>query len=184
MVSMVSQVALAEAGLVLIILFRSVGRGFCRWGDACRFLHDSSGSSGTPRNSNNSTTHRTTQGTLPMHAGSQYGQSRPTAPPGFQSGQQSAQQAFSLQQQALFSCTVQASTPANGQATLLPQAFNTMILRDPTYANWNMDTGTSSHLNSNATNLSTLFNSCMYPSVLVGDGKSIPVTNTLTDLFT
>ncbi|GKE24095.1 hypothetical protein Tco_1435607 [Tanacetum coccineum] len=41
-----------------------------------------------------------------------------------------------------------------------------------------MDTGASSHLNSNATNLSTLFNSCMYPSVLVGDGKSIPVTNT------
>ncbi|GKB57067.1 ribonuclease H-like domain-containing protein [Tanacetum coccineum] len=40
-------------------------------GDACRFLHDSSRSSGTPRNSNNSTTHRTTQGTLPMHVGSQ-----------------------------------------------------------------------------------------------------------------
>ncbi|GJR82600.1 ribonuclease H-like domain-containing protein [Tanacetum coccineum] len=88
------------------------------------------------------------------------------------------QQAFSPQQQALLSGTVQGSTPANGQATLLPQAFNTMTLRDPTDANWNMDTGASSHLNSNATNLSTLFNSCMYPSVLVGDGKSIPVTNT------
>ncbi|GJW84336.1 ribonuclease H-like domain-containing protein [Tanacetum coccineum] len=105
------------------------------------------------------------------------GQSRPTAPPGFQSGQQPTQQAFSPQQQALLSGTVQGSTPANGQATLLPQAFNTMTLRDPTDANWNMDTGASSHLNSNATNLSTLFNSCMYPSVLVGDGKSIPVTN-------
>ncbi|GJV08481.1 ribonuclease H-like domain-containing protein, partial [Tanacetum coccineum] len=188
---------------------RNFGRGFCRWGNACRFLHDSSRSSGTPRNSNNSITHRTTQGTLPMHAGSQSGglnvsqqqqllqllqaqqtmlaqfgfnglsgQSRPTAPPGFQSGQQPAQQAFSPQQQALLSGTVQGSTPANGQATLLPQAFNTMTLRDPTDANWNMDTGASSHLNSNATNLSTLFNSCMYPSVLVGDGKSIPVTNT------
>ncbi|GJZ96554.1 ribonuclease H-like domain-containing protein [Tanacetum coccineum] len=188
---------------------RNFGRGFCRWGDACRFLHDSSRSSGTPRNSNNSTTHRTTQGTLPMHAGSQSGglnvsqqqqllqllqaqqtmlaqfgfnglsgQSRPTAPPGFQSGQQPAQQAFSPQQQALLSGTVQGSTLANGQATLLPQAFNTMTLRDPTDANWNIDTGASSYLNSNATNLSTLFNSCMYPSVLVGDGKSIPVTNT------
>ncbi|GJW27198.1 ribonuclease H-like domain-containing protein [Tanacetum coccineum] len=52
---------------------RNFRRGFCRWGDACRFLHDSSRSSGTPRNSNNSTTHRTTQGTLPMHAGSQSG---------------------------------------------------------------------------------------------------------------
>ncbi|GKB62154.1 ribonuclease H-like domain-containing protein [Tanacetum coccineum] len=58
---------------------RNFGRGFCCWGDACRFLHDSSRSSG--------------------------------------------------------------STPANGQATLLPQAFNTMTLRDPTDANWNMDTG-------------------------------------------
>ncbi|GJX49866.1 hybrid signal transduction histidine kinase M [Tanacetum coccineum] len=136
---------------------RNFGRGFCRWGDACRFLHDSSRSSGTPRNSNNSTTHRTTQGTLPMHVGSQSGglnvsqqqqllqllqaqqtmlaqfgfnglsgQSRPTAPLGFQSGQQPAQQAFSPQQQALLSGTVQGSTLANGQALLfVPQAFNT-----------------------------------------------------------
>ncbi|GJW92545.1 hybrid signal transduction histidine kinase M [Tanacetum coccineum] len=52
---------------------RNFGSGFCRWGDACHFLHDSSRSSGTPRNSNNSTTHRTTQGTLPMHVGSQSG---------------------------------------------------------------------------------------------------------------
>ncbi|GJR64415.1 hypothetical protein Tco_0010480 [Tanacetum coccineum] len=101
-----------------------------------------------------------------------------STPPGFQSGQQPAQQTFSPQQQALLLGIVQGSTPANGQATLLPQAFNTMTLQDPTDANWNMDTGASSHLNSNATNLSTLFNSCMYPSVLVGDGKSIPVTNT------
>ncbi|GJR80312.1 hypothetical protein Tco_0151097, partial [Tanacetum coccineum] len=43
------------------------------------------------------------------------------------------------------------STPANGQATFLPQAFNTMTLRDPTDANWNMDTGAWSHLLSNAT---------------------------------
>ncbi|GJX24324.1 ribonuclease H-like domain-containing protein [Tanacetum coccineum] len=41
-----------------------------------------------------------------------------------------------------------------------------------------MDTGASSHLNSNVNNLSTIFNSCLYPSVRVGDGKTIPVTNT------
>ncbi|GJZ12041.1 ribonuclease H-like domain-containing protein [Tanacetum coccineum] len=41
-----------------------------------------------------------------------------------------------------------------------------------------MDTGASSHLNSSVNNLSTIFNSRIYPSVLVGDGKSIPVTNT------
>ncbi|GJS57352.1 hypothetical protein Tco_0652136 [Tanacetum coccineum] len=41
-----------------------------------------------------------------------------------------------------------------------------------------MDTGASSHLNSSVNNLSTIFNSRIYQSVLVGDGKSIPVTNT------
>ncbi|GJV48324.1 ribonuclease H-like domain-containing protein [Tanacetum coccineum] len=40
-----------------------------------------------------------------------------------------------------------------------------------------MDTGASSHLNFNASNLSTIFYKCLFPSVHVGDGKSIPVTN-------
>ncbi|GJY07283.1 hybrid signal transduction histidine kinase M [Tanacetum coccineum] len=39
--------------------------------------------------------------------------------------------------------------------TTLPSAFSTMTLQDPT---WNMDTGASSHLNSNSSNLSTIFN--------------------------
>ncbi|GJT02373.1 ribonuclease H-like domain-containing protein [Tanacetum coccineum] len=43
---------------------------------------------------------------------------------------------------------------------------------------WNMDTGASSHLNSHTSNLNNVFNKCLYPSVCVGDGKSIPVTNT------
>ncbi|GJX66895.1 hybrid signal transduction histidine kinase M [Tanacetum coccineum] len=63
----------------------------------------------------------------------------------------------------------------SSQATSLPSAFSTMTLYDPT---WNMDTGETSHLNSNAHNLSTLFNSRLYPSIHVGDGNSIPVTNT------
>nr|GEU47429.1 hybrid signal transduction histidine kinase M [Tanacetum cinerariifolium] len=54
---------------------------------------------------------------------------------------------------------------------------NTSI-EEPADLNWNMDTGASSHLNSSTSNLSTIFNSCMYPSVLVGDEKSIHVTNT------
>ncbi|GKA45187.1 ribonuclease H-like domain-containing protein [Tanacetum coccineum] len=41
-----------------------------------------------------------------------------------------------------------------------------------------MDTGASSHLNSNVNNLRTVFNSCLYLSIRVGDGKTIPVTNT------
>ncbi|GKB86565.1 ribonuclease H-like domain-containing protein [Tanacetum coccineum] len=47
--------------------------------------------------------------------------------------------------------------------------------KDPS---WNMDTSASSHLNSSASNLSTIFNQRLFPSVHVGDGASIPVTNT------
>nr|GEW73571.1 ribonuclease H-like domain-containing protein [Tanacetum cinerariifolium] len=41
-----------------------------------------------------------------------------------------------------------------------------------------LSVGASSHLNNSVTNLSEVFNLCMYPSVSVGDGHSIPVTNT------
>ncbi|GKD06836.1 hypothetical protein Tco_1181810 [Tanacetum coccineum] len=58
---------------------------------------------------------------------------------------------------------------------VLPSAFSTMANRDPI---WNMDTGASSHLNSHTSNLNTVYNKCLYPSVCVGDGKSKPVTNT------
>ncbi|GKD76194.1 hybrid signal transduction histidine kinase M [Tanacetum coccineum] len=61
------------------------------------------------------------------------------------------------------------------QPTSLPNAFSTMSLQDPT---WNMDTSATSHLNSNARNLSTLFNKRLFSSIHVGDGNSIPVTNT------
>nr|GEU31609.1 ribonuclease H-like domain-containing protein [Tanacetum cinerariifolium] len=66
----------------------------------------------------------------------------------------------------------------SGQATLLPQAFNAKTLHDPTTSAWNMDTGVSSHLNNFVTSLSTILNSCMYSTVSVGDGHSIPFTNT------
>ncbi|GJY81981.1 ribonuclease H-like domain-containing protein [Tanacetum coccineum] len=57
----------------------------------------------------------------------------------------------------------------------LPSAFSTMPLQDPT---WHMDIDASSHLNFNASNLSTIFDKHLFPSVHIGDGKSIPVTNT------
>nr|GEX57404.1 ribonuclease H-like domain-containing protein [Tanacetum cinerariifolium] len=41
-----------------------------------------------------------------------------------------------------------------------------------------MDTGVSSHVNDSVTSLSDVFNTCIYPSVSVGDGHTIPVTNT------
>ncbi|GJX12066.1 hypothetical protein Tco_0201925 [Tanacetum coccineum] len=59
--------------------------------------------------------------------------------------------------------------------TTLPSAFRIMLLQDPT---WHMDTCASSHLIFKASNLSTIFYKRLFPSVHVGDGKSIPVTNT------
>ncbi|GJV62128.1 ribonuclease H-like domain-containing protein [Tanacetum coccineum] len=97
------------------------------------------------------------------------------------SAQQLMTHGLTPNQQALFTYAVQntGNTSSNiGQEMVLPIAFNTMTLQDPANANWHMDTGASSHLNSCAHNLSTIFNSRMYPSVLVGDWKSIPVTNT------
>ncbi|GKB84888.1 ribonuclease H-like domain-containing protein [Tanacetum coccineum] len=61
------------------------------------------------------------------------------------------------------------------QHTTLPSAFSIIQSQAPT---WHMDTGASSHLNFNASNLSTIFDKRLFPSVHVGDGKSIPVTNT------
>ncbi|GJW56271.1 ribonuclease H-like domain-containing protein [Tanacetum coccineum] len=77
-------------------------------------------------------------------------------------------------------CLVLSSGAVNtsGQATLLPQAFTARTLHDPTTGAWNIDTGTSSHLNNYVTSLSTILNSCLYSTILVGDGHSIPITNT------
>ncbi|GJX78848.1 ribonuclease H-like domain-containing protein [Tanacetum coccineum] len=57
----------------------------------------------------------------------------------------------------------------------LPQALSAMTIQDLA---WLMDTGESSHLNSHTSNLNIVYNKSLYPSVCVGDGKSIPVTNT------
>ncbi|GKE60548.1 hypothetical protein Tco_1510915, partial [Tanacetum coccineum] len=51
-------------------------------------------------------------------------------------------------------------------------------LHDLAFGAWNMDTSASSHLNNSVTSLSDVFNTCIYPSVSVGNGHSIPVTNT------
>ncbi|GKD31280.1 hypothetical protein Tco_1242058 [Tanacetum coccineum] len=70
------------------------------------------------------------------------------------------------------------TTTLSGQATTLPHAFNTETFQDPASGAWNMDTCASSHLNASITSLNYVFNTCIYPSVLVGDEHSIPVTNT------
>ncbi|GJR24214.1 ribonuclease H-like domain-containing protein [Tanacetum coccineum] len=66
----------------------------------------------------------------------------------------------------------------SGQATTLSHAFTIETLRDFSNGAWNMDTGASSHLNNSVNSLSENFNTCMYPSISVGDGHYIPVTNT------
>ncbi|GJW25439.1 ribonuclease H-like domain-containing protein [Tanacetum coccineum] len=58
------------------------------------------------------------------------------------------------------------------------QQLDTQTLRDLNNGAWNMDTGASSHLNSSVTSLNIVFNTYMYLSISVGDGHSIPVTNT------
>ncbi|GJU02536.1 ribonuclease H-like domain-containing protein [Tanacetum coccineum] len=63
----------------------------------------------------------------------------------------------------------------SSQPTTLPSAFSIIPPQDPT---WHMNTGASSHLNFNASNISTVFDKRLFPSVHIGDGKSIPVTNT------
>ncbi|GKA95165.1 ribonuclease H-like domain-containing protein [Tanacetum coccineum] len=65
-----------------------------------------------------------------------------------------------------------------GYAIVFPHAFTVRTLQDPSTGAWNMDTGSSSHLNNYVTSLSIMLNSCMYSSVSVGDDHSIPVTNT------
>ncbi|GKF34074.1 hypothetical protein Tco_0107274 [Tanacetum coccineum] len=70
------------------------------------------------------------------------------------------------------------STSNPGQATVLPHAFTTGTLQDPSSGAWNMDTSASSYLNNSTTSLSIVLNSCMYSTVSVGDGHAIPVTNT------
>nr|GEW36713.1 ribonuclease H-like domain-containing protein [Tanacetum cinerariifolium] len=69
-------------------------------------------------------------------------------------------------------------TPLSGHATTLLHAFNTETLQDATTGAGNMDTGASSHLNNSINSLSIVFNTCMYPSISVGDSHSIPVINT------
>ncbi|GJU60122.1 ribonuclease H-like domain-containing protein [Tanacetum coccineum] len=68
-------------------------------------------------------------------------------------------------------------TAPPGQPTILPHAFSTESLQDPTHASWNMDTGVSSHLNASLNSLNNVFNTCIYPSISVGDGHSILVTS-------
>ncbi|GJU57166.1 hybrid signal transduction histidine kinase M [Tanacetum coccineum] len=164
---------------------RNFGRGVYRWGATCRYIHDSSRSARTRSNSSQNNTRTNTSN---MHIGISFGNRGLDLAAQQQLLSLLQAQNTLLAQYGLSTISIprtpigfnnSGNTSSNtGQETVLPTAFNTMTLQDPVNANWHMDTGASSHLNSSAHNLSTIFNSRMYPSVLVGDGKSIPVTNT------
>ncbi|GKB07001.1 hypothetical protein Tco_0835234 [Tanacetum coccineum] len=64
-----------------------------------------------------------------------------------------------------------------GQEMILPNVFSATTPQDPTTGAWNMNTGASSHLNDSVSSLSDVLDMCIYPSVSVGDGYTIPVTN-------
>ncbi|GJZ23302.1 ribonuclease H-like domain-containing protein [Tanacetum coccineum] len=173
-------------------------KGTCKFGDRCKYIHDHRNRSGlnnkSSRNFGDRATVYSSQLNRNMHWASQppsgyhstrhgpillaraylTGPNNLVTPFSYGVVQQPAQPAFFL---PLNSQGILGAAPAlhPSQATSLPSAFSTMTLHDPT---WNMDTGATSHLNSNAHNLSTLFNSRLYPSIHVGDGNSIPVTNT------
>nr|GEV67540.1 hypothetical protein [Tanacetum cinerariifolium] len=133
------------------------------WNTAGIQHRDSAPNVSSYRPSYNSTAGPTTFYTGPVHYSSQ---PHPLV-------HQPAQQAQFLQPQSTHQPGILGPPPS--QETTLPSAFSTMTLQDLT---WNMDTGSSSHLNSNASNLRTVFNQRLFPSVHVGDGNSFPVINT------
>ncbi|GJT43350.1 ribonuclease H-like domain-containing protein, partial [Tanacetum coccineum] len=112
-----------------------------------------------------------------------------TSPPGFtQQGPNVSQSTSFIQQlanslvqqgaaQQQSSAPTVTSASSGSDATQLPSAFHAMTLQDPSPGNWNMDTGATTHLNDSISSLSNIFNKCIYPSVSVGDGYSIPVIN-------
>lgn len=63
------------------------------------------------------------------------------------------------------------------QATTLPQAFNAMTVQDYGDSRWYMDFEATSHLASDTGKLTSISNNSSISSIFVGNGNSIPVTN-------
>ena len=67
--------------------------------------------------------------------------------------------------------------PYVDQATTLPQAFNAMTVQDYGDSGWYMDFGATSHLALDTGKLTSISNNRSISSIFVGNGNSIPVTN-------
>ncbi|GJU73315.1 ribonuclease H-like domain-containing protein [Tanacetum coccineum] len=124
-------------------------------------LENSTSSHSNPKPSVNPTVYYASANTSPT--GYPYFQAQPNCP--------QAQHA-NFAQQVNFNPTSNTGTRPI-QCGSLP--FTTSTLHDPDA--WNMDTSASYYLNNSVTSLSEIFNTCMY-LISVGDGHSIPVTNT------
>ncbi|GKB01686.1 ribonuclease H-like domain-containing protein [Tanacetum coccineum] len=161
-------------------------KGSCRYGSECRYMHDVNAKpniNSTPR-----TTHVAYHTSQPAHY---YSPPSPQVhytslgpPPGFPAHSSSppavghAQLTPSVAQPVIGPSAPPQQLGTSGQATVLPHAFTAGTLHDPTTGTWHMYSGASFYLNKSVTCLSELFNLCMYPSISVGDGHSILVTNT------
>ncbi|GKA18268.1 ribonuclease H-like domain-containing protein [Tanacetum coccineum] len=178
-------------------------KGTCRYGKSCRYVHDPNA---RPSNANKgSVTSGNSTNDLLTRPSLQIGPVQ-TPPPGFQQqaplpyyysslagpSSNTMAQFVPLVVGPVYTPTGHVPTATTQHAnnvttgSVLPHqpighpvvASTTETLHDTITGAWNMDTGASSHLNNSVYSLSTVLNSCMYSSVSVGDGYSIPVTNT------
>ena len=68
---------------------------------------------------------------------------------------------------------------------MLAQSFNTMTLNPPTSTEWYLDSGATSHMTSDAGNLSVSYPPSYFtPSnIIIGNGSFLPVTSTCATFF-
>ncbi|GJU76774.1 ribonuclease H-like domain-containing protein [Tanacetum coccineum] len=148
-------------------------KGSCRFGSNCRHVHDSNvkpPSSSTPSIANNVTDELLMKllEKLGLQSGSNVTSTTPpyasnfvALSPGLHSADPSLVSAQQQVQPPPSMVTAQPAQPDTSgpitttrQATILPSAFTTDTLHDPSTGAWHMDSGATSHLNSSVYNLS------------------------------
>ncbi|GJT44449.1 ribonuclease H-like domain-containing protein [Tanacetum coccineum] len=182
---------------------RNFQRGHCRFGAKCRYLHVRRTDTNQPGISWNSPDNliSSQQPLNPAHIAAarqaqpamsrvSFGYQPPTPRSGATQQSQPTPQAFGpsgiLGPHPSTVASVPNTTtlgrwvfePYGDQPSYLPQAFNAMSLQYPDPdSGWYMDTGATSHLSADTGKLTTIFNKSIIPSIVVGNGATIPVTN-------
>ncbi|GJT65076.1 ribonuclease H-like domain-containing protein [Tanacetum coccineum] len=126
-------------------------KGACRFSDLCRYVHDPSTRSGTSNNGSTARIHGTNDNESTTNE----------------------LLAKLLKQLGSLGVNNSVNLVANHTSSMLYVGPNV----DPASGAWNMGTGASSHLNASLTSLSDVFNTCIYSSISVDDGHTIPITN-------